>query len=86
MMNSLQELVDLLVIKVTQLDSTGGRSFSHCKTSTCGKHSRASTIQNQQVSRNSIPNPVMEMYQRQGLSPHHSTSSPRIEMTKKRRH
>lgn len=102
-MNSLQERVDLLVIKVTQLDSTveegedhgagstmpgafwglggtcpvpGARPPLHpsppCPTPPVSlqdinmrKAFKSSTVQNQQVvSRNSIPNPVMEMYQR----------------------
>ncbi|XP_074134467.1 actin-binding protein WASF3-like [Sminthopsis crassicaudata] len=62
-MNSLQERVDLLVIKVTQLDSTVEEVS--LQDINMRKAFRSSTIQNQQVvSRNSIPNPVMEMYQR----------------------
>lgn len=104
-MNSLQERVDLLVIKVTQLDSTveegkglgllWGDGCEWVGDRCCGldhllcpvqvtptslllsappvslqdinmrKAFKSSTVQNQQVvSRNSIPNPVMEMYQR----------------------
>ncbi|KAF1474197.1 Wiskott-Aldrich syndrome protein family member 3, partial [Pygoscelis antarcticus] len=62
-MNSLQERVDLLVIKVTQLDSTVEEVS--LQDINMRKAFRSSTVQNQQVvSRNSIPNPVMEMYQR----------------------
>ncbi|KAL8181215.1 UNVERIFIED_CONTAM: Wiskott-Aldrich syndrome protein member 3 [Gekko kuhli] len=62
-MNSLQERVDLLVIKVTQLDSTVEEVS--LQDINMRKAFKSSTIQNQQVvSRNSIPNPVMEMYQR----------------------
>ncbi|KAF7244811.1 Wiskott-Aldrich syndrome protein family member 3 [Varanus komodoensis] len=62
-MNSLQERVDLLVVKVTQLDSTVEEVS--LQDINMRKAFKSSTIQNQQVvSRNSIPNPVMEMYQR----------------------
>ncbi|NWS24212.1 WASF3 protein, partial [Polioptila caerulea] len=62
-MNSLQERVDLLVIKVTQLDSTVEEVS--LQDINMRKAFKSSTVQNQQVvSRNSIPNPVMEMYQR----------------------
>uniref|UniRef100_A0A8D0C4J4 Wiskott-Aldrich syndrome protein family member n=1 Tax=Salvator merianae TaxID=96440 RepID=A0A8D0C4J4_SALMN len=62
-MNSLQERVDVLVIKVTQLDSTVEEVS--LQDINMRKAFKSSTIQNQQVvSRNSIPNPVMEMYQR----------------------
>ncbi|KAJ6663225.1 hypothetical protein lerEdw1_010361 [Lerista edwardsae] len=59
-MNSLQERVDLLVIKVTQLDSTVEEVS--LQDINMRKAFKSSTIQNQQVvSRNSIPNPVMEI-------------------------
>ncbi|KAM4019601.1 actin-binding protein WASF3-like isoform 2-T2 [Anomaloglossus baeobatrachus] len=62
-MNSLQERVDLLVIKVTQLDSTVEEVS--LQDINMRKAFKSSIVQNQQVvSRNSIPNPVMEMYQR----------------------
>ncbi|XP_056393848.1 actin-binding protein WASF3-like isoform X2 [Hyla sarda] len=62
-MNSLQERVDLLVVKVTQLDSTVEEVS--LQDINMRKAFKSSTVQNQQVvSRNSIPNPVMEMYQR----------------------
>ncbi|XP_068103676.1 actin-binding protein WASF3-like isoform X2 [Hyperolius riggenbachi] len=62
-MNSLQERVDLLVIKVTQLDSTVEEVS--LQDINMRKAFKSSTVQNQQVvSRNSIPNPVIEMYQR----------------------
>ncbi|XP_063288140.1 actin-binding protein WASF3-like isoform X1 [Pelobates fuscus] len=62
-MNSLQERVDLLVIKVTQLDSTVEEVS--LQDINMRKAFKSSTVQNQQVvSRNSIPNPVMEIYQR----------------------
>ncbi|XP_069468669.1 actin-binding protein WASF3-like isoform X2 [Ambystoma mexicanum] len=62
-MNSLQERVDLLVIKVTQLDSTVEEVS--LQDINMRKAFKSSMVQNQQVvSRNSIPNPVMEMYHR----------------------
>uniref|UniRef100_A0A8C2HW56 Wiskott-Aldrich syndrome protein family member n=1 Tax=Cyprinus carpio TaxID=7962 RepID=A0A8C2HW56_CYPCA len=62
-MNSLQERVDLLAVKVTQLDSTVEEVS--LQDINMRKAFKSSTIQDQQVvSRNSIPNPVMEMYQR----------------------
>ncbi|XP_072286010.1 actin-binding protein WASF3-like isoform X1 [Pyxicephalus adspersus] len=62
-MNSLQERVDLLVIKVTQLDSTVEEVS--LQDINMRKAFKSSTVQNQQVvSRNSIPNPVMEIYER----------------------
>ncbi|XP_018085298.1 wiskott-Aldrich syndrome protein family member 3 isoform X1 [Xenopus laevis] len=62
-MNSLQERVDLLVIKVTQLDSTVEEVS--LQDINMRKAFKSSTVQNQQVvSRNSIPNPVMEIYHR----------------------
>ncbi|XP_038603920.1 wiskott-Aldrich syndrome protein family member 3-like [Tachyglossus aculeatus] len=62
-MSSLQERVDLLVFKVTQLDSTVEEVS--LQDINMRKAFRSATIQNQQVvSRGSIPNPVMEMYQR----------------------
>ncbi|XP_069468670.1 actin-binding protein WASF3-like isoform X3 [Ambystoma mexicanum] len=77
-MNSLQERVDLLVIKVTQLDSTVEEERSDegievdfsliivsLQDINMRKAFKSSMVQNQQVvSRNSIPNPVMEMYHR----------------------
>ncbi|KAJ1197348.1 hypothetical protein NDU88_001208 [Pleurodeles waltl] len=62
-MNSLQERVDLLVVKVTQLDSTVEEVS--LQDINMRKAFKSSMVQNQQVvSRNSIPNPVMEMYHR----------------------
>uniref|UniRef100_A0A672QRS8 Wiskott-Aldrich syndrome protein family member 3-like n=1 Tax=Sinocyclocheilus grahami TaxID=75366 RepID=A0A672QRS8_SINGR len=62
-MNSLQERVDLLAVKVTQLDSTVEEVS--LQDINMRKAFKSSTIQDQQVvSRNSIPNPVMKMYQR----------------------
>ncbi|KAJ8282764.1 hypothetical protein COCON_G00052830 [Conger conger] len=62
-MNSLQERVDLLAVKVTQLDSTVEEVS--LQDINMRKAFKSSTIQDQQVvSRNSIPNPVMEMYHR----------------------
>ncbi|XP_056136716.1 actin-binding protein WASF3 [Lampris incognitus] len=62
-MNSLQERVDLLAVKVTQLDSTVEEVS--LQDINMRKAFRSSTIQDQQVvSRSSILNPVMEMYQR----------------------
>ncbi|XP_059382832.1 actin-binding protein WASF3-like [Carassius carassius] len=62
-MNSLQERVDLLAVKVTQLDSTVEEVS--LQDINMRKAFKSSTIQDQQVvTRNSIPNPVMEMYQR----------------------
>ncbi|MEQ2167355.1 Wiskott-Aldrich syndrome protein member 3, partial [Goodea atripinnis] len=55
-MSSLQERVDQLAVKVTQLDSTDINMR---------KAFKSSTIQDQQVvSRTSVPNPVVEMYHR----------------------
>ncbi|KAG8014929.1 Wiskott-Aldrich syndrome protein family member 3 [Nibea albiflora] len=75
-MNSLQERVDLLAVKVTQLDSTveEGLYLPESEQPVCvavslqdinmRKAFRSSTIQDQQVvSRSSILNPVLEMYQ-----------------------
>ncbi|XP_051955607.1 actin-binding protein WASF3-like [Xyrauchen texanus] len=62
-MNSLQERVDLLAVKVTQLDSTVEEVS--LQDINMRKAFKSSTIQDQQVvSRNSIPNPVMEVYHR----------------------
>ncbi|XP_023283098.1 wiskott-Aldrich syndrome protein family member 3-like [Seriola lalandi dorsalis] len=62
-MNSLQERVDLLAVKVTQLDSTVEEVS--LQDINMRKAFRSSTIQDQQVvSRSSILNPVLEMYQR----------------------
>ncbi|XP_076028194.1 actin-binding protein WASF3-like [Genypterus blacodes] len=62
-MNSLQERVDLLAVKVTQLDSTVEEVS--LQDINMRKAFRSSTTQDQQVvSRSSILNPVMEMYQR----------------------
>nr|XP_046233922.1 wiskott-Aldrich syndrome protein family member 3-like isoform X2 [Scatophagus argus] len=61
-MNSLQERVDLLAVKVTQLDSTVEEVS--LQDINMRKAFRSSTIQDQQVvSRSSILNPVLEMYQ-----------------------
>ncbi|XP_035002645.1 wiskott-Aldrich syndrome protein family member 3 isoform X1 [Hippoglossus stenolepis] len=62
-MNSLQERVDLLAVKVTQLDSTVEEVS--LQDINMRKAFRSSTIQDQQVvSRSSILNPVLEMYHR----------------------
>ncbi|KAF7646072.1 hypothetical protein LDENG_00193900 [Lucifuga dentata] len=62
-MSSLQERVDQLAVKVTQLDSTVEEVS--LQDINMRKAFRSSTIQDQQVvSRNSIRNPVIEMYQR----------------------
>ncbi|XP_041925684.1 wiskott-Aldrich syndrome protein family member 3 isoform X1 [Alosa sapidissima] len=60
-MNSLQERVDLLAVKVTQLDSTVEEVS--LQDINMRKAFKSCTTQDQQVvSRNSIPNPVMEIY------------------------
>ncbi|XP_028856004.1 wiskott-Aldrich syndrome protein family member 3 isoform X2 [Denticeps clupeoides] len=60
-MNSLQERVDLLAVKVTQLDSTVEEVS--LQDINMRKAFRSCTTQDQQVvSRNSIPNPVLEIY------------------------
>uniref|UniRef100_A0A1A7Y095 Wiskott-Aldrich syndrome protein family member n=1 Tax=Iconisemion striatum TaxID=60296 RepID=A0A1A7Y095_9TELE len=62
-MSNLQERVDLLAVKVTQLDSTVEEVS--LQDINMRKAFRSSTIQDQQaVSRNSILNPVLMMYQR----------------------
>ncbi|KAL2094560.1 hypothetical protein ACEWY4_009279 [Coilia grayii] len=62
-MNSLQERVDQLAVKVTQLDSTVEEVS--LQDINMRKAFKSSTIQDQQVvSRNSILNSVLEMYQR----------------------
>ncbi|XP_074487055.1 actin-binding protein WASF3-like [Sebastes fasciatus] len=62
-MSNLQERVDLLAVKVTQLDSTVEEVS--LQDINMRKAFRSSTIQDQQVvSRSSILNPVLEMYQR----------------------
>ncbi|CAN9510010.1 unnamed protein product [Ophioblennius macclurei] len=62
-MSSLQERVDSLAVKVTQLDSTVEEVS--LQDINMRKAFRSSTIQDQQaVSRSSILNPVLEMYQR----------------------
>ncbi|XDV39392.1 hypothetical protein PO909_008643 [Leuciscus waleckii] len=67
-MNGLQERVDLLAVKVTQLDSTVEEVS--LQDINMRKAFKSSTIQDQQVvSRNSIPNPVMEVYQRSDKPP-----------------
>ncbi|XP_042196677.1 wiskott-Aldrich syndrome protein family member 3 [Callorhinchus milii] len=60
--NSLQERIDCLAIKVTQLDSTVEEVS--LQDINMRKAFKSSTIQDQQVvSRNTIPNPALEMYQ-----------------------
>ncbi|KAK6473543.1 wiskott-Aldrich syndrome protein family member 3-like isoform X1 [Huso huso] len=62
-MNNLQDRVDLLAVKVTQLDSTVEEVS--LQDINMRKAFKSSTVQDQQVvSRASIPNPVMEIYQR----------------------
>ncbi|KAM6894864.1 actin-binding protein WASF3 [Lycodopsis pacificus] len=62
-MSSLQERVDQLAVKVTQLDSTVEEVS--LQDINMRKAFKSSTIQDQQVvSRTSIPNPVVEMYRR----------------------
>ncbi|KAK1163252.1 wiskott-Aldrich syndrome protein family member 3-like isoform X1 [Acipenser oxyrinchus oxyrinchus] len=61
-MNNLQDRVDLLAVKVTQLDSTVEEVS--LQDINMRKAFKSSTVQDQQVvSRASIPNPVMEIYQ-----------------------
>ncbi|KAK2918360.1 actin-binding protein WASF3-like isoform X1 [Channa argus] len=61
-MNNLQERVDVLAVKVTQLDSTVEEVS--LQDINMRKAFRSSTIQDQQVvSRSSILNPVLDMYQ-----------------------
>ncbi|KAG7273943.1 hypothetical protein CRUP_011079, partial [Coryphaenoides rupestris] len=58
--NSLQDRIDRLAVKVTQLDSTVEEGGSEGQKSGAFK---SSTIQDQQVvSKSSVPNPVVEMY------------------------
>ncbi|XP_038631496.1 wiskott-Aldrich syndrome protein family member 3-like [Scyliorhinus canicula] len=60
--NSLQERIDCLAIKVTQLDSTVEEVS--LQDINMRKAFKSSTTQDQQVvSRNTIPNPVLEMFQ-----------------------
>uniref|UniRef100_A0A3B4BJN8 Wiskott-Aldrich syndrome protein family member n=1 Tax=Periophthalmus magnuspinnatus TaxID=409849 RepID=A0A3B4BJN8_9GOBI len=62
-MSSLQERVDQLAVKVTQLDSTVEEVS--LQDINMRKAFKSSTIQDQQVvSRTSVPNPVVEMYHR----------------------
>ncbi|XP_008318863.1 wiskott-Aldrich syndrome protein family member 3 [Cynoglossus semilaevis] len=62
-MSSLQERVDHLAVKVTQLDSTVEEVS--LQDINMRKAFKSSTIQDQQVvSRTSVPNPVVEMYHR----------------------
>nr|XP_029523094.1 wiskott-Aldrich syndrome protein family member 3-like isoform X1 [Oncorhynchus nerka] len=62
-MNNLQERVDILAVKVTQLDSTVEEVS--LQDINMRKAFKSSTIQDQQVvSRTSVPNPVVEMYHR----------------------
>ncbi|KAG7256832.1 hypothetical protein CRUP_015178 [Coryphaenoides rupestris] len=62
-MSSLQDRVDLLAVKVTQLDST--IEEVSLQDINMRKAFKSSTIQDQQVvSRSSVPNPVVEMYHR----------------------
>ncbi|XP_019726958.1 wiskott-Aldrich syndrome protein family member 3 isoform X2 [Hippocampus comes] len=62
-MSSLQERVDQLAVKVTQLDSTVEEVS--LQDINMRKAFKSSTIQDQQVvSRTSVPNPVVEMYRR----------------------
>uniref|UniRef100_A0A673JJC1 Wiskott-Aldrich syndrome protein family member n=1 Tax=Sinocyclocheilus rhinocerous TaxID=307959 RepID=A0A673JJC1_9TELE len=74
-MNNLQERVDLLAIKVTQLDSTVEEVS--LQDINMRKAFKSSTIQDQQVvSRNSIPNPVLELYHRGDKPPPLNILSP----------
>ncbi|XP_061525010.1 actin-binding protein WASF3 isoform X1 [Phycodurus eques] len=62
-MSSLQERVDQLAVKVTQLDSTVEEVS--LQDINMRKAFKSSTVQDQQVvSRTSVPNPVVEMYHR----------------------
>uniref|UniRef100_A0A8C5ACJ7 Wiskott-Aldrich syndrome protein family member n=1 Tax=Gadus morhua TaxID=8049 RepID=A0A8C5ACJ7_GADMO len=62
-MSGLQDRVDLLAVKVTQLDST--IEEVSLQDINMRKAFKSSTIQDQQVvSRSSVPNPVVEMYHR----------------------
>ncbi|XP_052458341.1 actin-binding protein WASF3-like isoform X1 [Carassius gibelio] len=74
-MNNLQERVDLLAIKVTQLDSTVEEVS--LQDINMRKAFKSSTIQDQQVvSRSSIPNPVLELYHRGDKPPPLNILSP----------
>ncbi|XP_035375951.1 wiskott-Aldrich syndrome protein family member 3 isoform X2 [Electrophorus electricus] len=74
-MSHLQDRVDVLSIKVTQLDSTVEEVS--LQDINMRKAFRSSTIQDQQVvSRTSIPNPVMEIYHRGDKPPPLSILSP----------
>ncbi|AWO97400.1 putative wiskott-Aldrich syndrome protein family member 3-like [Scophthalmus maximus] len=81
-MSSLQERVDQLAVKVTQLDSTVEEVS--LQDINMRKAFKSSTIQDQQVvSRTSVPNPVVEMYHRCDkppplniLSPYRSVAQP----------
>ncbi|XP_071022435.1 actin-binding protein WASF3-like [Oncorhynchus clarkii lewisi] len=74
-MNSLQERVDLLAVKVTQLDSTVEEVS--LQDINMRKAFKSSTIQDQQVvSRTSVPNPVVEMYHRGDKPPPLNILSP----------
>ncbi|KAM8898917.1 LOW QUALITY PROTEIN: actin-binding protein WASF3 [Spinachia spinachia] len=74
-MSGLQERVDQLAVKVTQLDST----VEECPLQDINmrKAFKSSTIQDQQVvSRTSVPNPVVEMYHRGDKPPPLNILSP----------
>ncbi|KAM6949423.1 actin-binding protein WASF3 isoform 2-T2 [Aplochiton taeniatus] len=74
-MNNLQERVDLLAVKVTQLDSTVEEVS--LQDINMRKAFKSSTIQDQQVvSRTSVPNPVVEMYHRSDKPPPLNILSP----------
>ncbi|XP_054457939.1 LOW QUALITY PROTEIN: actin-binding protein WASF3 [Anoplopoma fimbria] len=74
-MSSLQERVDQLAVKVTQLDSTVEEVS--LQDINMRKAFKSSTIQDQQVvSRTSVPNPVVEMYHRGDKPPPLNILSP----------
>ncbi|MBN3299141.1 wiskott-Aldrich syndrome protein family member 3b isoform X2 [Amia ocellicauda] len=73
--NSLQDRIDRLAVKVTQLDSTVEEVS--LQDINMRKAFKSSTVQDQQVvSKNSIPNPVVEMYSQSDKPPPLSILSP----------
>ncbi|XP_028655337.2 actin-binding protein WASF3-like [Erpetoichthys calabaricus] len=73
--NSLQDRIDRLAVKVTQLDSTVEEVS--LQDINMRKAFKSSTIQDQQVvSKNSIPNPVIEMYNQSDKPPPLNILSP----------
>ncbi|KAJ1077277.1 hypothetical protein K5549_005447 [Capra hircus] len=67
--NSLQDRIDRLAVKVTQLDSTVEEAVS-LQDINMKKAFKSSTVQDQQVvSKNSIPNPVADIYNQSDKPP-----------------